>query len=314
MTQRRKKRKPKLWVLLLIIAVVVLINRSDIFIESRSMLRKLPPIKGMLDSPALLQGDSLHSTSAILVRLQDDRIMLEKNSREKIYPASMTKIMTAIIAIEELPDLKEKVTLSEAMFRELYLADASMAGFVPDESVSCIDLLYGAMLPSGAECCIGLAERIAGSEQEFVKLMNEKAEELGMNSTHFCNSTGLHDTEHYTTVEDLSVLLRYSLRNDTFREIYTASRHSTQPTNRHPGGITFANTMFESLGSKAVDGGEILGGKTGYTEEAGLCLASLARLNGKEYVLVTAGARGNHESEQYNIDDAIAVYGRLSRR
>lgn len=314
MKQRRRKKKSKLWVLLLIAATVVFINRSDIFLKSPLLRQQLPQIKGMFDPAASVQADSLHSSSAILVRLDNNRILLEKSSREKIYPASMTKIMTAIVAIEELPDLEEKVILSRDLFHELYLADASMAGFVPGESVRCIYLLYCAMLPSGAECCIGLADRVAGSEQEFVKLMNQKAEELGINSTHFSNSTGLHDPEHYTTVEDLSVLLRYALQDNTFREIYTASRHSTSPTNKHPGGITFANTMFENLGSKAVDGGEILGGKTSYTKEAGLCLASLARLNGKEYILVTAGASGNHESEQYNIDDAIAVYDRLSRR
>src|SRR5699024_6501471 len=130
------------------------------------------------------------------------------SSDEKIYPASLTKIMTAIVAIENLPDLDEQIYLSEDMFEKLYSENASMAGFLPNEKVAAIDLIYGALLPSGAESCIGLADAIAGSEKSFVKLMNEKAEELGMNDTHFTNSTGLHDRNHYTTVNDIAKLLK----------------------------------------------------------------------------------------------------------
>ena len=166
--------------------------------------------------------------------------------------------------------------LPNSMFQKLFKADASMAGFKPDEKVRAIDLLYGVMLPSGAECCIGLADHIAGSEQKFVELMNLKAVALGMNNTHFTNSTGLQDDNHYTTVKDLSILLSYALQNTTFRDIFTASRYSITPTNKHPNGITFQNTMFKNITNPVVDGGKILGGKTEYTVEAGLCLASLA--------------------------------------
>ena len=129
-----------------------------------------------------------------------------------------------------------------------------------------------------------------------------------MNNTHFTNATGLHDKNHYTTVKDLATLLGYALKNNTFREIFTSSRHTTQPTNKHPDGITFYSTLFEKLDEPDIIGGKIIGGKTGYTEEAGLCLASLAKKGGKEYILVTVGARGNHKSEQYNITDALTIY------
>lgn len=253
----------------------------------------------------------LHSPNAILLRLDNHKVLMEKNSDQKIYPASLTKIMTAVVAIEQLNDLQENIQLPNSMFQELYKADASMAGFLPGEEVRAADLLYGVMLPSGAECCIGLAEHIAGSESGFVSLMNKKADSLKMNNTHFTNTTGLHDDNHYTTVKDLSVLLSYALKNKTFKEIFTSSRYSTAPTNKHPGGITFKSTMFKNLESPVFEGGSILGGKTGYTVKAGLCLASLAEKNGKEYILVTAGARGDHESEQYNIEDAYAVYSGL---
>jgi D-alanyl-D-alanine carboxypeptidase (penicillin-binding protein 5/6) len=265
------------------------------------------------DSAASISADSLNSPHAILVRLKDHTVLMQKNSGEKIYPASLTKMMTAIVAIENLPDLQEEIKLPNSMFEQLYREDATMAGFQPDEQVGAIDLLYGAMLPSGAECCIGLADRIAGSEQDFVEMMNQKAAHLGMNNTHFENVTGLHNDNHYTTVKDLAVLLNYALQNDTFREIFTSSRHSTRPTNKHQDGITFFSTMFEKLSDPGIAGGKILGGKTGYTGEAGLCLASLAEEGEQEYILVTAGAKGNHKSEQYNITDALTVYNSLGK-
>lgn len=260
-----------------------------------------------------ISDDNLKSPHAILIRLKDHTILMRKNSEETIYPASLTKMMTAIVAIENLPDLQDKIKLPKSMFRELYKADASMAGFQPNEQVRALDLLYGVLLPSGAECSIGLADQIAGSEEDFVKMMNQKAADLGMDHTHFENATGLHDKNHYTTVKDLAILLSYALQNDLFREIFTSSHHSTQPTNQRPGGITFYSTMFKKLSVPGIIGGELLGGKTGYTDEAGLCLASLAKVGRQEYILITAGATGNPQTEQYNITDAFAVYNRLGR-
>lgn len=266
-----------------------------------------------LDPSVSISPDKLNSPNAILVRLKDKTTLMQKNSEEKIYPASLTKMMTAIVAIENLPNLKEEIKLTNSTFEGLYGADASMAGFKPGEKVSAIDLLYGALLPSGAESCIALADQIAGSEKGFVKMMNQKAASLGMENTHFENVTGLHNENHYTTVKDLAILLGYALQNDTFREIFTSSRYSTGPTNKHPGGIIFYSTMFEELNNQNITHGEILGGKTGYTDEAGLCLASLAKVGKQEYILISAGAKGNHNTKQYNITDALAVYNSIGK-
>lgn len=265
------------------------------------------------DSSFFISLDKLNSTNAILIRLKDQTILMQKNSEEKIYPASLTKMMTAIVAIENLTNLQKEIQLTHYTFNGLYSTNASMAGFQPGEKVRAIDLLYRVMLPSGAEACIGLADQIAGSEQDFVTMMNQKATDLGMDNTHFENATGLHNENHYTTVKDLAILLNYALQNETFREIFTASRHSTQPTNKYPEGITFNNTMFEKLNNQNIIGGEILGGKTGYTDEAGLCLASFAKVGHQEYILITAGAKGDNYSEQYNITDALAVYNSIGK-
>lgn len=261
-----------------------------------------------------LSGSELYSPYLMLVRLKDQKVVSNIRSEERIYPASLTKIMTTIVAIENIADLKETMILPKKIFPDLYAANASMAGFLPGEEVSAIDLLYGTMLPSGADASIGLAIGISGSEKEFVKLMNKKAKELGMEDTHFTNVTGLHNENHYTTVKDIATLLEYSLKNETFRQIFTSERHSTASTNLHSGGITFYSTLSKRIDTYEFDGGRIIGGKTGYTGEAGLCLASLAEKNGTEYILVTAGAEGNPYTEQYHIIDAFTVYTNYLKR
>lgn len=263
--------------------------------------------------PVLKEVDisGINSPYAVLMQARGGKILGEINGEERIYPASMTKIMTVIVAIENIDDLEEKITLTDEMFAGLYEQDATQAGFQPGEEVRVIDLLYGAMLPSGAECCIALADTIAGSEEAYAELMNKKAAKLGMDNTHFCDTTGLHDPDHYSTAKDIAVLLKYCIQNNTFREIAESSRHSTGITNIHPDGITYYSTMFKNLSDPTVTGGKILGGKTGYTNEAGHCLASFAEIEGREYILVTAGAVGTDGNTIPHIQDAVTVYNRV---
>ncbi|MFR7717829.1 MAG: D-alanyl-D-alanine carboxypeptidase family protein [Lachnospiraceae bacterium] len=257
------------------------------------------------------QLDTLNSPYAILMDASTGEVLAEQNADTQMYPASMTKILTAVTAMESVNSLDEILTMPYEIYATLYEEGASMAGFEAGEQASVRQLLYGVILPSGAECCIALADLIDGSESAFVQRMNEKAQALGMSSTHFVTCTGLHDAQHYSTVRDIAVLLQYALQSSDFREIFTAHSYSVAPTAQHPEGFTFYSTMFQSLGDASVTGGEILGGKTGYTEEAGLCLASLAQVNGREYILVTAGAPGSHDTEPLHTIDAKAVYNRI---
>lgn len=258
--------------------------------------------------------NTLYSPYAVLVDLESGNVLAEQNSTERMYPASLTKIMTALITIEETEDMEQTTTLPSDIFPSLYEENASLAGFQPGETVTWKDLLYGVMLPSGAECCLTFARQIAGSEGAFVDLMNKKAEELGMNDTHFANATGLQDKKHYSTVRDIAVLLRYALGNETFRQVFTARRYSVPPTAYHSEGFTFYNTMFQAMDNAGISDDDILGGKTGYTEKAGLCLASLAEINDREYILVTAKADGNHYTEPYHVMDAENVYGQIRKK
>lgn len=281
-------------------------NSIEEDIEKREY-RYLPITETYID----IAVEGLHSSNAILIRLEDNKVLLEKDRTDRIYPASITKIMTTIVAIEQLTDLEEQIILDESMFQPLKEANASMAGFEPNEQVKAVDLLYGTMLPSGADASIGLAEEIAGSEEEFAKMMNTKAKEIGMNDTNFVNTTGLHDDNHYSTIDDLATLMIYAMENKTFMEVFSAQSYSTEPTNIHEEGLTYTSTMFRRLSKRGLMNGEFLGGKTGYTGEAGLCLASLSLVDGQEYALITVGAEGNSYTEPFHLTDAINVYNSI---
>lgn len=316
----KKLRKSK-WKKLCAAAIAVMIIAAGMRISSS--VSEIPFFTGsgksmFSGSDEIPEGNidlnTLYSPYAVLVDLESGNVLAEQNSAERMYPASLTKIMTALIAIEETEDMEQTTTLPSDIFPSLYEENASLAGFQPGETVTWKDLLYGVMLPSGAECCLTFARQIAGSEGAFVDLMNKKAEELGMNDTHFANATGLQDKKHYSTVRDIAVLLRYALENETFRQVFTARRYSVPPTAYHSEGFTFYNTMFQAMDNAGISDDDILGGKTGYTEKAGLCLASLAEINDREYILVTAKADGNHYTEPYHVIDAENVYGQIRKK
>jgi len=255
------------------------------------------------------QNIIINSSNAILIQLDKNgnQTLFDKGGEEKIYPASMTKIMTAIVALENIKDLDTKITLNKKIFTDMYNCNSAVAGFLEGETVRAIDLLYGLMLPSGGECSIGLAECVSESERAFVDLMNKKTAQINMINTHFTNSTGLHNQNHYSTANDIAALLEYALKNDTFCKLITTARYSTMPTNRHPDGITFYSTLFSKMDKPDFSGGVILGGKTGYTPEAGQCLASLSEKDGKQFILVTCGAPGDSKTQILHIEDTKKI-------
>ena len=268
--------------------------------------KKDAPVLRVVSSKDLSALD-ISSRHAVLVRRDTGETLYRKAAAEPAYSASLTKMMTALVAIERLPDMETEVTLPESLFRRLLLQEASVAGFLPGERVSAADLLYAALLPSGADGAVGLALAAAGSEETFVEWMNQKAAELGMTDTHFVNVTGLHDPEQVTTANDMAKLLDAALANETFRTVFTAPRHLVPPTNRHPTGLMLSSTLFRRLDGTP-EGVTILGGKTGYTSEAGLCLASLAEVEGRPCLLVTLGASGDNRTKPRHIEDALAIY------
>ena len=222
-----------------------------------------------------------------------------------MYPASITKVMTTLVAIEELEDVAELIQLPSEIFPELQAQNAAMAGFAPGEWVPVMDLLYGIMLPSGAECTIAMARHVGGSEANFVNMMNQKADELGLSNTNFTNPIGLHDPNHYSTPKEMVKLLQYALTNEIFRELFTSPIHYAS------NGMVLESTMFAFLPRTRVRNGEIIGGKTGFTWEAGRCLISLGDINGREYILFTAGAENSEDNSIQHLLDAIYIYDQL---
>ncbi len=187
-----------------------------------------------------------------------------------------------------------------------------MAGFCEGETVTVRDLLYGILLPSGADACAAISMRVAGSEESFVNLMNQKAAELGLTGTHFSNCTGLHSEDHYMTCKDMALLFETAIQNPTFKEIITAHDYTCPADDYYPEGLYFSSTMFKSLTSENLSNGAvIMGGKTGTTDEAGYCLTSFAQYNNEIYILVTSGAMMDDTGEHYNIADACSIYGAL---
>ena len=253
----------------------------------------------------------LVSPYAILLDGESGSVLASKKGDEKIFPASMVKVMTVLTAIQSISDLDATTTMSADFYNELYAQDASRAGFEPGEEAKICDLLYGALLPSGAECCMQLAIEAAGSEDAFVELMNQNALDMGLVQTHFTNATGLHSEDQYSTPHEIGEILRTALKNKTFYQVFTTHSYTVQPTAVHPDGFTFWSSLFKNITDDSVNGGKLMGGKTGYTDEAGHCLASMAKINGKEYILVTAGWAQTDDTK-YHISDAFRAYNQIA--
>ena len=175
----------------------------------------------------------LVSPYAILLDGESGSVLASKKGDEKIFPASMVKVMTVLTAIRSISDLDATTTMSAGFYDELYAQDASRAGFEPGEEAKICDLLYGALLPSGAECCMQLAIEAAGSEDAFVELMNQNALDMGLVQTHFTNATGLHNEEQYSTPHEIGEILRTALKNKTFYQVFTTHSY----TQRDCGGV-----------------------------------------------------------------------------
>lgn len=244
----------------------------------------------------------LYSNNAILYNYDTDEVLYEKEADEVISIASMTKIMTAVVLLENTNDLDKQIVLGDKHFAGLKELGVSVAGFYPGQKVTYRDLFYGILLPSGADAVQALALEIFGSNEALVEKMNEKATELGLENTHFLNPYGLDHSEHYSTVREVSYILKYALENETFKEMYTTRKYLTSDTN-----ITLYSTIVEPLNVIGKSASYIKGSKTGFTYKAGRCLSSIAYDSEDDvnYLLVTAGTTN---IRHYPVIDAINIY------
>lgn len=255
----------------------------------------------------VITEDHLVAQHAVLIDVDNNQLLAVKGEADdQIYPASMTKLLTLIVAIEHNEDPNATFTMTADVLNPLWEQSASMAGFADGETITFTDLLYGAALPSGADATAGLAIMTAGSEEAFVELMNQKVEELGLKHTHFMNASGLHDEAHYSTPTDIALIMEYCAKNDLCREVISTYTYTTTATEQHPDGIKLTSTVFNKMYGNEVPGITIVGGKTGYTDEAGQCLASFAETpDGHRYVAVTSKGAGKFST----VFDAFKLYG-----
>jgi len=253
-----------------------------------------------------MNGD-VFSNYGIFIDLETDTILAERNADTVINPASMTKILTILVAAEELGEerLDELVPVSKEATEYSYVNECSNAGFEAEEIVTVRDLFYGTILPSGGEAAAALAAYTSGSMEEFVRQMNQKAEELGLSETaHFTNCAGLYDENHHCTVYDMAMILEAALDNPFCKEVLSARTYTTSSTTEHPEGLLLSNWFLRRIEDKDT-GGEVLSAKTGYVAQSGSCAASYGKSHsGKEYICVTADASSSWRC----IYDHVALY------
>lgn len=234
------------------------------------------------------------SQNIILYNLNDDNVLYEKNSHEKVSIASLTKIMTATVALENISDLSEKVIITSKDF--LKTDGYAKAGFKNGDIVTFEDLIYGILLPSGAEAVNAMINNTL--KENFVIEMNNIAKKIGLENTSFENPIGKDNDNNYSTAEDVAKLLKYALKNPEFKKIFTTKKYTTS------NGLVLNSTLNRY--SDVFDTNKIIGAKSGFTKNAGRCLASITTLNDVNYLLVVLNADQSIPSNA--IKDSLEIY------
>lgn len=230
-----------------------------------------------------------------LYNMNEDTLLYSKNDTKKTSIASLTKMMTTLVAIEEIDNLDKIVTIKERDFEGT--VGYSKAGFKVGDKVTYRDLLYGIILPSGADAVNAVVNNTLGYDK-FIKKMNETAKKIGMNDTSYANPVGKDDENNYSTSSDLAKLLKYALKNETFKTIFTTKSYKTS------NGINLESTVNSYKNILNTD--EIKGAKSGFTKDAGRCLASITTLNNVDYLLVVINSS---TTNPYNaVKDTITIY------
>ena len=230
-----------------------------------------------------------------LYNMNEDTLLYSKNDTKKTSIASLTKMMTTLVAIEEIDNLDKIVTIKERDFEGT--VGYSKAGFKVGDKVTYRDLLYGIILPSGADAVNAVVNNTLGYDK-FIKKMNETAKKIGMNDTSYANPVGKDDENNYSTSNDLAKLLKYALKNETFKTIFTTKNYKTS------NGLNLESTVnrYENI----LNTNEIKGAKSGFTKDAGRCLASITTLNNVDYLLVVINSS---TISPYNaVKDTITIY------
>ena len=255
------------------------------------------------DTAAL--GDDILSKNAILINVDKGTVAASKGGTERIRPASLVKVMTALVAVERLTDIKAIYTFDHDLLNPLYNSDLIMIGYDQGETATVDELFHGALMFSGADSTMALVDLAADSEEDFIRLMNEKAARLGLKDTHFDNAVGTDSGGLYSTCYDMAVIMQAALSNDYLRKVISTENYLLPANERHPDGIPLKNSMFAKMYGTEPEVAVIKGGKTGFTAKAGFCLVSWAEgKDGSEWIAVSTGADGSYNP----IYDSFKLY------
>lgn len=265
---------------------------------------------------ATVDPDFLDSQYAVLVDVETRTVVAGYDFDVPMYPASMTKVMTLLVACERIDEknLTDHVILAADVVEQMQREGASGVGFSAGDELTVKDLLYAVALESDGVASVMLARYVAGTEQAFVQMMNDKATEMGLISTSFRNPTGLHHDEHVTTCREMASIMIAAMENETVKELLSTVSYKTT-TKVYPKGLTFYSSYFvdvveelRQIGYETKpNNGTIIAAKTGYTLEAKYCLATLYqnRFDNKLYIAVTGDTPGRHMS---CVRDYIRLY------
>ena len=268
---------------------------------------------GTSDATQAIAADSIKSTNAVFLDLNSMTVTASRLADERTYPASLTKVMTLIVVVENLrgeSSLDDSITVSEEVFKRMQKEGSSGAGLEPGEILSVESMIYALMLKSDGIAACELAKYIAGTEEQFVQKMNDTAARIGMENTHFTNPTGLHDSDHYSTCLDLANMMAYAMKNELCKKVMTEDvfvAACTQPNGKQFNYQFYHSllvTQFDKLNKTNPKDASIIAGKTGYTPESGNCLVTCAENANGAYIVVTTGASSYAEC----ISDYITIY------
>lgn len=249
----------------------------------------------------------LDCESAILLEEKTGIVVYEKNSNEKLYPASTTKILTAILVLENCK-LSDSITVTESSINSIptgYVIGDLRIG----EKFTIENMLYALMLKSANDVAVLLAEHVSGSVENFADLMNQKAIEIGCKNTHFVNPNGIHSDDHYTTASDLALIAKYCMKNETFRKIVSTQEYTLPKTNLYAyENRSFDNTNNLILSKSSYYYENATGIKTGYTKEAGSCLISSATKDDINYIGVVLNSNSNKYGKNTRFTDSKKLF------
>lgn len=236
----------------------------------------------------------------IVIDQDNGQILYDKKAKERMYPASITKILTCIVALEMVDDLDKQVTITDSDVETVWETGASAANFTPGEVVTYRDVFMGAMLPSGADACRALANNTCGSQEKFVAKMNALVKKLGLKDSYFVNTTGIHDPDHYTTAYDMAKITQYALQNEKFVEIFTRYQY-----NASNGLHQWVKKVLYTCKRDHMDVSMIEGCKSGYTSDAQHTLSSLINVNNHHYICVVGYSKNGDNFNHCTVRDTI---------